>query len=85
MTRYMIIDHDNNGKVSYWTLSEILAEINRDRSDAWTPYDETDWREGLEHWTNLEYVGKEIEKQFWSDLADKRDSMLLKYKKEMGL
>ena len=85
MTRYIIIDHDNNGKVSYWTLSEILAEINRDRSDEWTPYDETDWREGLEQWTNLEYVGKEIEKQFWSDLADKRDSMLLKYKKEMGL
>jgi len=84
MTRYIIIDHDNNRKVSYWTLSEILTEINRDRSCEWTDYDESDWREGLEQWTNLEYVGK-IEKQFWQDLADKRDAMLLKYKKEMNL
>ena len=31
------------------------------------------------------YIIKEIEKWFWQDLADKRDAMLLKYKKEMNL
>ena len=28
-------------------LPDILAEINRDRSEDWQPYDESDWREGL--------------------------------------
>ena len=25
-------------------------EINRDRSEDWTDYDVSDWREGWEHW-----------------------------------
>lgn len=29
------------------SLSEILEEINRDRSEDWQPYNESDWREGL--------------------------------------
>ena len=29
-----------------WTLDEVLHEINRDHSDEWVEYDETDWREG---------------------------------------
>ena len=38
------------GEVHDWTLSEILEEINRDRSDEWSAYDESDWREGWKHW-----------------------------------
>ena len=44
-----------SGKVSEWTLSDILDEINRDRSNQWTPYDETDWREGWENWVEGDY------------------------------
>jgi len=33
-----------------WTLTEILHEINRDHSDEFTPYDESDWREGWNEW-----------------------------------
>ena len=29
-----------------WSLKEVLHEINRDRSDEWTSYNETDWKEG---------------------------------------
>jgi hypothetical protein len=38
------------GEVHDWTLSEILQEINRDRSDEWSAYDESDWREGWLEW-----------------------------------
>jgi hypothetical protein len=30
-----------------WTVEEILEEINRDRSDDWTPYTKNDWVDGL--------------------------------------
>jgi len=33
-----------------WTLDEVLEEINRDHSEDWTDYDETDWREGWNEW-----------------------------------
>ena len=38
------------------SLKEILEEINRDRSDNWQNYDETDWREGLSEFTTWELV-----------------------------
>lgn len=47
---YKLLD-ENNGTVSEWTLPEILAEINKDRSDGWTDYNCSDWREGLEQFT----------------------------------
>ncbi len=37
-----------------WTLTEVLAEINRDRSGDWQDYDETDWREGWNFWVEEE-------------------------------
>ena len=39
-----------DGKVHEWTLQEVLEEINRDHSDDWVPYDESDWEEGWENW-----------------------------------
>ena len=38
------------GVTSAWTLAEILAEINCDRSDCWTPYDHSDWLDGWMEW-----------------------------------
>lgn len=38
------------GKVQRRHLFWILREINRDRSEDWTDYNETDWEEGWEDW-----------------------------------
>ena len=40
----------NTGRVLEWTLSDILREINSDRTDEWENYNETDWREGWNEW-----------------------------------
>ena len=42
-------------RVEEWTLEEVLNEINRDRSDEWIDYDETDWKEGWEEWVEGEF------------------------------
>lgn len=33
-----------------FTVNDILDEINRDRSDGFTPYTLNDWREGWSEW-----------------------------------
>lgn len=38
-----------------WTLEELLTEVNRDRSEKWTDYDETDWAEGWNEWCEGEF------------------------------
>ena len=38
------------GKIFTWSLAKILHEINRDRSEDWTDYNVSDWREGWDHW-----------------------------------
>jgi len=43
------------GEVHEWTLPEILEEINRDRSDEWSAYDDSDWREGWDVWCEGDY------------------------------
>jgi hypothetical protein len=52
------VKHLEDGKVFEMTLPEILEEINRDRSEAWQDYDQTDWREGLSEWTGLIVIGE---------------------------
>lgn len=42
--------------VTFNSVNEILEEINRDRSDEWVDYDETDWKEGLEEFTEYSLV-----------------------------
>ena len=46
------------GEVFECTIPQILQEINRDRSEEWTDYDEPDWREGLSEWTGLKVIGQ---------------------------
>lgn len=39
-------------------LYDILNEINRDRSGEWTDYDQSDFREGLEEFTQWKLIGE---------------------------
>ena len=47
--KYVVQDIET-GEVETWTLAQLLQEVNRDRSEEWTDYDETDWREGWNEW-----------------------------------
>ena len=50
---------DENEKSCYiFNMYDLLQEMNRDRSDEWTDYDQSDFEEGLEVWTSYEIVGK---------------------------
>ena len=52
--------HDvEDGSIYLMTLPMILEEINRDRSEGLTNYDETDWREGLAEFTTYEVMNDE--------------------------
>lgn len=44
-----------NERIEEWTLEEVLNEINRDRSEEWTDYHETDWKEGWNEWVEGEF------------------------------
>ena len=46
---YRVQDISNN-KIYFWTLEQVLHEINRDHSEHYTPYDESDWQEGWFEW-----------------------------------
>lgn len=50
--------HFETGVIEVWTLAMILQEINRDRSQDWLPYNETDWIEGLEGFTEYRLYKK---------------------------
>ncbi len=38
------------GEIESWTITDLLKEINRDRSEEWTPYNKRDWKEGWNEW-----------------------------------
>ena len=44
------------GEILRFTVKQILSEINRGRSYKWINYDKTDWRQGLEDWTEYRLV-----------------------------
>jgi len=50
---YRLIDRET-GLGFITTLPNIIKEINRDRSDEWQDYDESDWREGLAEFTEYD-------------------------------
>jgi len=56
MSKVYKIRDVEDGSVYMMTLPMILEELNRDRSDEWTDYDETDWLEGLAEFTTYEVV-----------------------------
>jgi|TARA_R110000824_G_scaffold386236_1_gene580787 hypothetical protein len=47
MGKYKIVSVDKEHyEEYYWSVDEILEEINRDRSGGWEDYDHSDWKEG---------------------------------------
>ena len=57
MSKIYRIRDVEDGSVYLMTLPMILEDLNRDRSDQWQDYDETDWREGLAEFTTYEVIG----------------------------
>ena len=56
-TRHALRDKES-GEVVIWTVKQILEDVNRDRSEEWTDYDETDWNEGVSQFGYpWEYIG----------------------------
>ena len=47
MKTYQVKDKCN-GQIYKWSISDLLYEINRDHSDLWANYDESDWVDGLQ-------------------------------------
>jgi hypothetical protein len=54
MVTYLIEDRDS-GERAEWTQAEVLAEINRDRSDDWQSYTGEDILEGWHEWVEGEF------------------------------
>ena len=48
--------HDTNPLPFEVTESEILEEINRDRSNEWTDYNKADWIEGMYEFTTWRLI-----------------------------
>lgn len=42
--------YKESGKIEAVGVKEILDIINRDRTDTWSAYDESNWREGFDEW-----------------------------------
>ena len=55
MSKLYELKEISDGKVFYWTLEQILKEINRDRSEGWEEYNLTDWEEGWNEWCEGEF------------------------------
>lgn len=53
--RYKLLNIETDEKITM-TLNEIIQEINRDRSDEWQNYNQSDWKEGLEVFTEYKLI-----------------------------
>tara|TARA_R100000951_G_scaffold100256_2_gene91009 strand:+ start:2492 stop:2683 length:192 start_codon:yes stop_codon:yes gene_type:complete len=40
------------GNILYWSIADMVGEINRDRADGWSDYEEADWEEGWFAWVD---------------------------------
>ncbi len=56
MSKIYTLKNTVDGRFVKWTLPQILEDINRDRSESWSDYDESDWKEGLYFFTEYELV-----------------------------
>ena len=74
--RFVVKDRNTDG-VSLWSLQDILDEINRDRSEEWSDYDASDWREGWDVWCEHDPDGYELVGEF--SLSFSRSSALTLY------
>lgn len=56
----MKIRNLENNQITDWTIEEMLIEINRDRSESWTNYNESDYLEGWDEWVEGEFYTRNI-------------------------
>ena len=49
-TKAFILKEIESGEQFDWNIYDLLEEINRDRSEDWTDYNESDWEEGWFSW-----------------------------------
>ena len=54
-TGYCIVKCLETDSVYRWSISEMLEEINRDRSDEWTDYTVKEWRDGWSQFVEGNY------------------------------
>jgi hypothetical protein len=47
---------DTGEIVKFKNIKAVLRNINRDRSQDWTPYNKHDWREGLREFTEFDLI-----------------------------
>jgi len=45
-----IIKDLHDGEILEWTMEEVLEEVNRDHSNEFIPYNESDWKDGWDAW-----------------------------------
>jgi len=64
--KFTIVDH-NTKETQTLPISEIIENINRDRSDEWIDYGLGDWIEGLCNFTEFNLVLEKGTRMFWSD------------------
>ena len=57
-------EYSDSQDVKLWDVQQILNEVNCDRSEEWEDYDESDWEEGLEEFTEFETVKDPNGKQY---------------------
>jgi len=46
----ILVRNIETGLTHTWDMDRVLEEINRDRSEEWQDYNETDWEEGWYEW-----------------------------------
>ena len=46
----ILVRNIETGLTHTWDIDRALEEINRDRSEEWQDYNETDWEEGWCEW-----------------------------------
>lgn len=55
LVKSLVSEYPEKWETEVWTMKRVLHEINRDHSEGFTPYDETDWQEGWKEWVSPEY------------------------------
>ena len=46
----ILVRNIETGLTHTWDIDRALEEINRDRSEEWQDYNDTDWEEGWGEW-----------------------------------
>ena len=61
------IDRNEDGETITLGIDDILEIVNEDHSDEFTPYDETDWIEGLLQFSSYDLILEKGTTMKWTD------------------